>query len=294
MSTGPIGARFSRGARRMVSAAVLAVAAWPALAAPAAGPAECRPAPPTGDSIASVGARGEMRLSSGGKAVLGSVRWPDEPATAAAAYRFLAEFRGRPLVVTARGEPDRWGRRRIDARLSDGDGAAEADLAEGLVAAGLAFAEADEGDVLCRPSLLALEDAPRAAGTGVWAEPVAAAGDGPALRARAGRFTVVSGRLLHVGERRARIYLDFARRGEDGLTVIVSKRTWRRLLERGLTAAGLTGRTVRARGIVEIRRGPTLDIASAEAIQVLDDRDPAGVRAAPEGGEAEGERAPRR
>ena len=73
-----------------------------------------------------------------------------------------------------------------------------------------------------------------------------------------------------VGERARRTYLDFARRGEDGLTVTVSKRTWRLLQERGLSAANLRGRLVRVRGIVEVWRGPTLDMASADMIEILD------------------------
>lgn len=258
----------------------------PAVAAPAAGPAECRASSPHRDAIATVGARGELQLASGARAVLGSIRWPDEPGIAAAAHAWLVARTGRPLTLSVRGEADRWGRSRVDALLADD--AAAPDLAGGLVAAGLALADADEGDVLCRPALLAVEEGPRAAGVGVWAGPAPAAGDGPALRARAGRFAVVTGRLRHVGERRARTYLDFAARGEDGLTVTVSKRTWRRVLERGLTAAGLKGRRVRVRGILEVRHGPALDVASAEAVEVLDD----GPAAAPDAGD--GERAPRR
>jgi hypothetical protein len=50
----------------------------------------------------------------------------------------------------------------------------------------------------------------------------------------------------------------------------VSKRTWRQLQERGLSAATLRGRLVRVRGIVELWRGPTLDVASADMIEILD------------------------
>lgn len=276
---------MSRGARDAFACLCLVLAgASPASAASNAGPAECRLAPGRTDRLAAVGARGEMRLASGGMAVLGSIRWPDDPAQAAAAHAWLAQWRGRTLALAARGEADRWGRQRVDARLDDESGA---DLAEGLVSAGLVVADADEGDVLCRPALPALEEAPRKAGLGVWAGTALAAQDGAALRERAGRFAVVLGRIRHVGERRTRTYLDFVRRGEDGLSVTVSKRTWRRLLERGLTAAGLTGRTVRVRGLVEVRRGPTIELGSAEAIEVLAEEAADGVA-------TDGERAPRR
>ncbi|AWN40809.1 DNA-binding protein [Methylobacterium durans] len=242
------------------------LAAAPAAAAPRLGPAECRAAPARRDALQGVAARGEIVLASGTRAVLGSLRWPDEAEAAAAAEAWLAGRRGRPLDVVVRGEPDRWGRVRIDAA----DAEEAVDLAGGLVAAGFAQVDAGEGDVLCRPALLRLEEAPRRAGSGVWRRPVREAKDGAALREEAGRFVVAQGRIRNVGERPSRTYLDFVRRGEDGLTVTVSKRTWRRLQEHGFHASGLTGRVVRVRGIVEIWRGPVLDIASAEMIEVLD------------------------
>ncbi len=142
-----------------------------------------------------------------------------------------------------------------------------------VVSAGLAFVDSGETDVLCRPALLALEAPPRRAGLGVWREAVFDAVDGAALRAREGRFTVVQGRILHVGDRAQRVYPHFVRRGGDGLSVTVSKRTWRRVLERGLSAADLRGRPVRVRGVIEVRRGPAFEIAAADLIEMVDEAD---------------------
>lgn len=213
--------------------------------------------------------------------MLGSLHWPDDAEAVKAATDWLLARRGRPLTLVPRGEPDRWGRSRIDATV-DGEAA---DLAGGIIGAGLAFADAGEGDALCRPALLAVEESARRAGLGPPRLPVADAEDGPALRAAEGRFAVVQGTVRHVGERSARTYLDFVRRGEDGLSVTVSKRTWRRMLEHGLSADRLRGRLVRVRGVVEIRRGPVLDLVAPESIEVLD---------APAAGQTNGERAPRR
>lgn len=227
----------------------------------------CRPAAPREDRLADVGRRGELILASGRRAVLSGLRWPDEPALDADARTWLMSFRGVSLVLTERGPEDRWGRRRADGIA---DGAEPVDLAGGLVAAGLAYADPDEADALCRPALRALEEAPRAAGLGLWAGGPLAATDAAALSARAGRFAVIEGRVLHVGERSARTYLDFARRGEQGLTVTVQKRTWRTLSEHGLSAATLKGRLVRIRGMVEIGRGPLIDLAGIEGIEVVE------------------------
>ncbi|GJD55245.1 hypothetical protein MTDSW087_01006 [Methylobacterium dankookense] len=252
-----MGWRF--GSVALIAGASLALAG----AAPAS---ECAPGPMRVDAVAAVGERGEIRLASGARALLGSIRWPEEAAAERAARAWLAAQAGHPLAVVQRGQTDRWGRARIDASLEDG----ALDLAGGLVTEGLAAVDAGEVDALCRPALLQAEAAARAAGRGLWGRGPVAASDGPALRAEAGRFVVAEGRLRHVGERSARTYLDFVRRGEDGLTVIVSKRTWRRMREHGLSAEGLTGKLLRVRGVVEVRRGPVIEIAALELIELVD------------------------
>lgn len=240
--------------------------AEPVQAAPRT-PAECRAAAPRDDVLDRVEARGELVLASGARAVLSGLRWPAEAEASTSAAAWLLRHRGSRLRLVARGEGDRWGRSRVDA-TPEGDAV---DLAAGLIEAGLAHADAGESDVLCRPSLLSLEAGARAAGRGVWQAPSREAADGPFLRTQAGRFVVTEGRVLNVGERARRTYLDFARRGGDGLTVTVSKRTWRLLGERGLSAIALKGRRVRVRGVIELWRGPTLDIASADMIEILDE-----------------------
>ena len=245
----------------------------PARAAPR-GDEDCRPSTPRSDRLAGLGPRGELVLASGARAVLSGLRWPEDAAAAEAAADRLRGFSGRPLIVTARGPEDRWGRVRADilAEADDAAGGEPEDLAGGLVAAGLAQADAGEADALCRPGLLALEAAPRAAGLGVWREPVREARTLTAAAGLADRFVVAEGRVLHVGERRSRTYIDLAARGEGGLSVTVTKRTWRIMLARGLTAASLTGRRVRVRGTVEVWRAPVLDIAAADLIEVLQGR----------------------
>ncbi len=237
-------------------------------------PASCRPAATREDRLAGIGIRGELILASGARAVLSDLRWPDAPGLDATARARLMAFRDAPILLTERGTEDRWGRRRTDGIAS---GSEPVDLAGHLIAAGLAYADAGEADTLCRPALRSIEAAARTAGLGLWAGGPVAATDTAALTGRAGQFAVVEGHILHVGERPGRTYLDFARRGESGLTVTVQKRTWRTLAEHGLSAATLKGRLVRIRGMVEIGRGPLIDLASVESIEVV-----------------EGERAPRR
>ncbi|MFC7662493.1 hypothetical protein ACFQWF_06080 [Methylorubrum suomiense] len=125
----------------------------------------CRAGPAWVDRLAGLGPRGELIFASGQRAVLSDARWTDDPAVEASARTWLLNFREKPLILTERGSADRWGRHRVDA-VSDG-GEPE-DLAGGLIAAGLAYADPGEADLLCRPGLRSLEAAPRAAGLGIW------------------------------------------------------------------------------------------------------------------------------
>ncbi|WP_156655636.1 thermonuclease family protein [Methylobacterium platani] len=232
-------------------------------------PPACRGRVAGQDRLESVAAGGELVLASGRRARLDGLRWPDDPAAAEAARAWLVGLAGRSLATREAPEPDRWGRITLDAATQEGE---PVDLAGGLVAAGLAPVDAGEGDSLCRPGLLALEEAARRAGRGIWAgAPPVPAEEVGRLAALAGRFAVVEGRVRNVGERERRTYLNFAPFGTEGVTVTVSKRTWRIMLERGFSAVALRGRRVRARGIVELWRGPTLDVGAAEMIEMLDE-----------------------
>lgn len=261
----PVGCLFS----------AVAVLATHAAAALPVERAACHASTLSEDRLDTLGPRGELIMVSGLRAILAGVHWPEAEPEASEAAAWLERFRGRPLTLSTFGESDRWGRARIEA-VADPDAESDepADLAGGLIAAGLAQTDAGESDALCRTDLLALENAPRGAGLGVWRKAVLDARDGATLRGLEGRFIVAEGRIVGVGERSDRTYLDFVRNSREGLSVTVTKRTWKIMRERGLTAATLKGRFARVRGRVEVRRGPTLDIASADMIEV-----PEGERA---------------
>lgn len=252
--------------------AVLALLAWPCTAGaePVAHP-DCRDAPTRTETLEGIGPRGELRFASGGRAVLDSLRWPEEEGEA---RDRIAARAGQRILVMPRGLPDRWGRERVGVESLD-DGI---DLAGDLVAAGLAPVDPGEADALCRPALLQVEDTARRQHLGLWREAGPDADDGPALRRLAGRYAVVEGIVRHVGERSTRTYLDFAPRGGDGLTVTVTKRTWRTMAAHGLTADSLHGTRVRVRGVIEIGRGPVIAAATPDAIEVLNGQDDSKVR----------------
>jgi endonuclease YncB( thermonuclease family) len=222
--------------------------------------------------IESVIERGEIRLASGEVVKLAGLRPPDEPAHAAAGAALIESFKDNPVEVAATAAaPDRWGR--LAAVVTAATEAGPVDLARALVAAGLALVDAGEADRLCPPGLLEAEARARAWGLGLWRgeryKPVAAT-DLERLKDLAGRFALVEGRIRSVGERRQRTYLNFGADWTTDLTVTIPKRTWRTMRDRGLTAALLRGRRVRARGIIEEWQGPAITIMSPEMLEILD------------------------
>jgi endonuclease YncB( thermonuclease family) len=262
-------------------AALGAVAPWGAAAQEAA-PAPsavrsplCEPRR-SEDRIEAPTERGEIRLASGRVAKLAGIRWAEDPRYAQAGAAWLRSFRGSPVEISALvSEPDRWGR--IAAILAGRSDAGPIDLGRGLVAAGFAIADAGEADRLCQPELLAAEARARDLRLGLWRadryKPVGAA-DVAELRQRIGQFALVEGRIRSVGERPRRTYLNFGGDWNADFPITIPQRTWQTMRERGLSAAALTGRQVRARGMIEEWRGPALTIMAPEMLEILDQEIP--------------------
>ena len=235
-----------------------------------AGAASSCPGALSEDTISAATPEGEVRLSSGTLAKLAGLRLPDEPSLRALATAWLAQHDGRRVIVAA-GPADRWGRAPARIVLEGGAGL---DLAHGLIEEGLALVDTGEANRLCAIELLAIEATARKRGLGLWAgrryKPVAAE-DISRLRALIGGFALVEGRVRSVGERRARTYLNFGADWTSDFTITIPKRTWTMLQARGISAAGLRGRRVRARGRVEEWQGPALELSAAEMLELLDE-----------------------
>ena len=114
-------------------------------------------------------------------------------------------------------------------------------------------------------------------GLGLWRleryKPVAA-DDLERLKGLVGRFALIEGRVRSVGERQQRTYLNFGADWNTDLTITIPKRTWQTMRDRGVTAAHLRGRRVRARGMVEEWRGPAITIMAPEMLEILDGESP--------------------
>ena len=188
----------------------------------------------------------------------------------------VAAWRGRSLALAASGDgrPDRWGRIVADLVDTSGPGAAR-HFGLALLRAGDALVEPGHPDMACRAALAAAEAQARRNGAGLWsAEPrirALKAADGAAALALLGQHAVIEGRIASISERTTIVYLNFARRWRNGVTVTVPRRLWRDMAGAGWSKEAAEGRFVRVRGIVENNgNGPVLALSSGAAIEALD------------------------
>lgn len=226
---------------------------------------------PSEDAIRSVSATGEVGLASGRTVRLLDIRLSLGEDEVARPLAWLLSLAGRRVTVAAVAGEDRWARNAADVALLDEP--VPIDLAELLVAEGLAMVDAGDRNALCRPELLADEERARRRRVGIWRSgrhaPVDA-NDGARLRELIGRFALVEGIVRSVGERRERTYLNFGQDWKQDLTITIPKRTWAMILrQRGLSAVAIRGQRVRARGVLEEWQGVAVEITAADMLEVL-------------------------
>jgi endonuclease YncB( thermonuclease family) len=225
--------------------------------------------------VAAVVERLELRLDDGRLLRFAGLDLPDpargDPATAAAARALLVGgLVGREVDLTLFAPaPDRWGRLLADFTVADQSGAPRS-FAEALLAAGFARARPEFETRGCVAARLAAESKARAAGLGLWDDPdysVLAADDLEELRERDGRFVLVEGVVRRVGVGRARLYLDFGGRG--GFTVVAARKLEAAFASAGVPLRALAGERIRARGVLDDRFGPRLEVAEPLMIERL-------------------------
>ncbi|MEM1040592.1 MAG: hypothetical protein AAGI12_14110 [Pseudomonadota bacterium] len=173
---------------------------------------------------------------------------------------------GRSYLIYPGAESDRYGR--IAAQLV-GDGTAWVQGA--LLSRGLALAQGETG--LAAKCLSALQGAERVAEVnkrGHWGDGafVMSAEDVPKLQERQGQFLLVRGKVLSVGDRKRRVYLNFGQKWNQDFTVSLAKSG--RGAFKGDMAAILASKdkTVRVRGVLEWSGGPLIRVVDEGQIEL--------------------------
>ncbi|MBQ0824109.1 thermonuclease family protein [Microvirga terrae] len=229
--------------------------------------AEARP-----DRLQALSPEGDLVLASGFLARLAGIRLPDEAPHRAMAVAWLQDRAEQPVLIQAAAGPDRWGR--IPARIRSSGQTPPVDWSHVLVEAGLAMVDAGLDDPFCQPELLAFEATARERRLGLWADdrykPVDV-NESERLRDRIGSFVLVEGRVRSIGERKQRTYLNFGGHWAEDFTIIIPRKTWKQMSDRGMGAEALKNRQIRARGILQSWQGAAFSIVIPDMIERLED-----------------------
>ncbi|EFL87985.1 nuclease [Ahrensia sp. R2A130] len=163
-------------------------------------------------------------------------------------------------------EPDRYGR--IAVMVGQGDSF----LQETWLKAGKGIIYSRNLAGECLKQLRKAEDAGRAAKLGWWRENMAFPAENPAAIAeKKGLFAVVSGRILSIGDRKRRLYLNFGQNWAEDFTISVAKTGAGRFNGNVDELIAAQGRRVEVRGLVELARGPLIRLFHVSQIRFLNE-----------------------
>lgn len=268
----------------MVSPSSWLLAALPVIAAAASAMAAERPSPPCKLApteparVAAVLDSRTLRLADGTQVRLAGLAGLDlsgvtdgASAAAAQAKAALADLVAGKSVTLQILREDRYGRRVALVALAGADSAPS--LQHQLIARGEAVVASRVEPAGCAADYLAAERAARAARLGVWADPyylIRRAEQPAAVSQARGRFALVEGKVLSIGDRGATIYLNFGRRWSEDFTVTIAKRNERSFAAAGLAPKSFAGRRILIRGWVDERGGPWIEALRPEQIEFAD------------------------
>ena len=121
----------------------------------------------------------------------------------------------------------------------------------------------------CAVERLAIEEHARQEEMGIWRDPqfaVIQSSNSNELHRWARRFVVVEGMVRRVGFARSRIYLELVPR--DGPTIVVARKLETALAREGRPVGAMVGQTIRARGALDDRFGPRIEVVDPTMIEI--------------------------
>ncbi|MEM7045756.1 MAG: thermonuclease family protein [Pseudomonadota bacterium] len=115
-------------------------------------------------------------------------------------------------------------------------------------------------------AMLLIEDEARRDRRGIWADPEAWPKKPDDLSDRSGELGIVEGRVTRVSGNDRYLYLNF---GHDWRTDFTLRLDRKMAETAGFHTAGLEGKRLRARGVLQEARGPLMDITHLQQIELL-------------------------
>jgi hypothetical protein len=122
--------------------------------------------------------------------------------------------------------------------------------------------------VPCFDKILAAEDEARRGRGGYWQRLSLPWARPASLTPYIGRFAIFEGKVISVGNRPARTYLNFGGLWSEDVTVEIGARD-REALGGAAALAALAGKRVRIRGYVDERSGPVVVVTSPNQMEVV-------------------------
>jgi endonuclease YncB( thermonuclease family) len=234
-------------------------------------PENCRGATQTIEGALGARDGATVRLKDGTELRLAGVIAPDEgdgEAARRATAALDALVAGRQLVLrSAKKERDRYGR--IVAQAAVGNEWLQA----ALVSAGNVRVLPGSGEPDCAARLLTLEREARRQKRGAWGQaqfPVWNANSIPEAESAAGRFALVEAAVHRVGEAGGRIFLDFGRRYREDFTIVIPREAQAAFAAAGVDLRSLSGKRVRARGMLFHWGGPAMELRHPAALELIE------------------------
>lgn len=166
---------------------------------------------------------------------------------------------------------DRYGR--LLAHLFVRKGAGEEWVQGAMLASGNARAYGLPGNFACASELLAHEAQARQKRAGLWSNGVyrLLRADKPsALLAMRGKYGLVAGTVVSLGQTKGATYLNFGADWKTDFTGRVARSVLLNHPEFSRTLEALRGKRVSVRGWIERRNGPLIDIADPSQVELLD------------------------
>jgi endonuclease YncB( thermonuclease family) len=231
----------------------------------------------------SVDERLDIELSDGRIVRLGGLDAPNAERGAPEIAKVAREFLSQRLLgqdadlILLAGGTDRWGRTVADLVVADPRDGSAGSTAAALLTAGYARVRPEFETRGCAAERLAIEAEARQGGLGIWRDPefvVIQSSNSAELRRRDGRFVVVEGAVRRLGFGRSRLYLELVPR--DGPTIVVARKLETALAREGRPVGGLVGQTIRARGALDDRFGPRIEVADPAMIEIARHADAPG------------------
>jgi endonuclease YncB( thermonuclease family) len=240
--------------------------AWPACAGTSTSPSTHEAAGARDGATLRLADGREVRLAG----VIAANDFDDDPGAVEQATAALDRLVAgkRVLLYSLAGAGDRHGRILAQVALADDSG-----WVQGLlVAGGMLPVGPEAGEPACSELLIAHERAARAANAGLWTKrdfSVESADNIAALNAAIGRFAVVEGRVIRVGETPSRTYIDFGRRYREDFTIIIPREARAGFRAAGIDLSALRGKLVRGRGVLFSSGGPAIEVRKPASIEIV-------------------------